>query len=322
MILCCIICFEDGIARMDRVACCILLLLALVACAPGQPPATATSVPTATLRPTSTPRPTATLVPTATPVPTLAARPDSEAQAALLAGVAASAAAQHYRAMVQMLGYGAVGAVGLGQPHEPMEVVGMQADFAGNDYAFTLTGVITAIYGHASAGGLQARRVAGQHYVYGPLPIIGAFQPTWYRLPDQRVAFASPPLYPAGLLALVANSGVDPSGFAPADTMQLDGMTCHRFISDRPAALAVLRSLGASGLTVDTNPEHIDSVGANLWVCPDGYLHQVEIAFAGTTPGDPAQPFDFTLTLHMYDFTAPVDVLAPQRAIDLVVAPR
>ncbi|EFO80127.1 hypothetical protein OSCT_2010 [Oscillochloris trichoides DG-6] len=137
-----------------------------------------------------------------------------------------------------------------------------------------------------------------------------------------RVAFASPPLYPAGLLALVAESGVEPAGFAPADTMPLDGMTCRRFVADRPSALAVLRSLGESGLTVDTNPDHIDSVGADLWVCPDGYLHRVEVRFAGTTPADPPQSFDFKLTLHMYDFLANVEVVAPQGATDLIVAPR
>ncbi len=307
---------------MVRVAMCIAFLLILVACASASSPATATPVPTVTPRPTSTPRPTATLLPTATPVPTLSTRPDPEAQARLLAGVEAAAAAQRYRATVQMLGYGAVGAVTLGHPQEPTEVLGMQADFVGYDYAFTLTGMITALYGYANEGGLQARRVAGQYYIHGPLPLIGALQATWYRLPKVRVAFASPPLYPAGLLALVAESGVEPAGFAPADTMLLDGMTCRRFVADRSSALAVLRSLGESGLTVDTDPTHIESIGADLWVCPDGYLHRVEVRFAGTTPADPPQSFDFKLILHMYDFLANVEVVAPQGATDLIVAPR
>ncbi|MBX0326301.1 hypothetical protein K2Z83_01155 [Oscillochloris sp. ZM17-4] len=220
-----------------------------------------------------------------------------------------------------MSGSGAVGAITLGSPQAPAEIMGMKGAFSDADYRFALTGFVTALYGSSSPRGIQVVHVAGQDYIHGPITVIGATQDAWYRLPKARAVMATPPLYPAGLLALVSQSGVDPAGFAPAGQEQLDSQACQRFSGDRSVSLAVLKSLSDSGLPVDTSAEHVDSVAADLWVCDDGYLHQVRLAFAGTTPGETPLPFDFTMTMHMYDFDADVGVVAPETALDLAVSP-
>jgi hypothetical protein len=164
-------------------------------------------------------------------------------------------------------------------------------------------------------------QVAEQRYIHGRVVVIGAMQDAWYRLPKSREALATPPLYPAGLLALVSQSGVSPTGFSPAGQEQVDNLACQRFSGDRATSLAVLKSLGDSGLPIDTAPEHIDRVTSDLWACPDGYLHQVRLAFAGATPAAKPLAFDFTITMHMYDFNADVGVTAPATALDLTASP-
>jgi hypothetical protein len=214
-----------------------------------------------------------------------------------------------------------VGAITLGSSQAPAEIMGMKGAFSGADYRFALTGFVTALYGSSSPRGIQVVHVAGQDYIHGPIPVIGATQDSWYRLPKARSVMATPPLYPAGLLALVAQSGVDPVGFTPVGQEQIDSQICQRFSGDRAVSLAILKSLSDSGLPVDTAPEHVDSVGSDLWVCADGYLHQVRLTFAGTTPGETPLPFSFVLILHMFDFDTDVGVAAPDSALDLSAAP-
>jgi hypothetical protein len=197
----------------------------------------------------------------------------------------------------------------------------MKSAFAGADYRFVLTGFVTALYGGSSANGIQVTRVAGQDYMHGPVLVIGATQDAWYRLPKSRATLATPPLYPAGLLALVSQSGVSATGFSPVGQEQVDGLSCQHFSGDRASSLAILKSLGESGLPIDTVPEHIDRISSDLWVCADGYLHQVRLAFAGATPGEKPLPFDFTITMHMYDFGADVGIAAPATVLDLAGAP-
>jgi hypothetical protein len=238
-----------------------------------------------------------------------------------LAGVQRASTARSYRAEVSMSGNGTLGAVSLGSPQAPAEIMGMQGAFSGADYRFALTGFVTALYGSSPSKGLQVVHVAGQDYIHGPLALVGALQDAWYRLPQARSALATPPLYPAGLLALVAQSGVSPAGFSPVGQEQVDNLSCQRFSGDRAVSLAILKSLGDSGLPVDTAPAHIDRIASDLWVCADGYLHQVRLAFAGTTPAEKPLPFDFMITMHMYDFAADVGVVAPATALDLPAPP-
>jgi len=296
---------------MHRIALIVLISTLLAACGPAAQVPTATPAP-----PTATPAP-----PTATPAPPTASPGTSVASSDLLAGVQAASMARSYQAQVTMKGNGSVGAITLGSPQAPAEIMGMKGAFAGADYGFTLSGFVTALYGGSSARGVQARHIAGEDYLHGPIPVIGANQDAWYRLPKARAMIATPPLYPAGLLALVTQSGVDPAGFRPAGHEQLDGLPCSRFSGDRAVSLAILKSLSDSGLPVDTTPEHVGSVESDLWVCNDGYLHQVRLSFAGETPGEKPLPFDFALTLHMFDFETDVGLAAPETALDLAAAP-
>ncbi|MEI7771122.1 MAG: hypothetical protein WCI67_14105 [Chloroflexales bacterium] len=307
---------------MYRLTLILGLALLLAACAPAAQVPAPTPARTATPAPTTPPQPTATptQAPTVTPAPTTSAATPAAA-VDLLSGVQNASAARSYRAEVSMSGNGTAGAVSLGSPQAPAEVMGMEGAFSGADYRFTLTGFVTALYGGSSATGIQVVHVAGQDYIHGPLAVIGAFRDAWYRLPPTRAALATPPLYPAGLLALVAQSGVSPTGFSPAGQEQLDRQRCQRFRGDRAASLAILKSLGDSGLPVDTVSEHIDRVAADLWVCADGYLHQVRLAFAGATPAQKPQPFDFTISMRMYDFAADVGVAAPDTALDIAAPP-
>ncbi len=290
----------------------------LVAQAPtATPPPTATPLPTAT-----PPPPTATLPPpTATPLPTARTADAAADSADLLSGVQAASTARRYRVEVSMSGNGTMGAVNLGNPQTPAEVMVLKGAFADADYTFTLTGFVTALYGSNSAKGIQVVHVAGQDYIHGPLAVIGAIKDAWYRLPAAHSQMAIPPLYPAGLLALVAQSGVNPAGFSVIGHEQIDRLDCRRFSGDRAVSLAIIKSLGDSGLPIDTIPAHIERASSELWVCADGYLHQVRLTVAGSTPAAKPLPFDFVIGLHMYDFDTDVGIAVPDPALDILLSP-
>ena len=244
-----------------------------------------------------------------------------KASADLLSGVQAASTARSYRVEVSMSGNGNMGAVSLGSPQVPIEIMGMKGAFADADYTFALTGFVTALYGSNSAKGIRVVHVAGQDYIHGPLAVIGALRDAWYRLPKDRSQMATPPLYPAGLLALVVQSGVSPTGFSLIGQEPLDTLACQRFSGNRAASLAIIKSLGDSGLLIDTTPEHIQRISSDLWVCADGSLHQVRLTVAGTTPATTPLPFDFTISMHMYDFGTDVGITAPDPALDISPSP-
>lgn len=289
---------------------CLALALALAGCAPQA------------LVPTPTPAPTATPTPAPSPTPQPSPTPAPDVAATLRAGIDRSARADTYRMEVALTGSGALGGVQLGDAE--VEVLAMSGEFAGESYRFALRGFLASFLGADPQRGLEASQVDGVRYVRGPLAFMGAPDPVWYRLSVAQGALASPPITAATTLALLRDSGADFSGFTPDGEDRVGDQRCAVYRGDRAATVALVTSLAQGGLPT-ADPASVAEAETRLIVCPDGYLHRVEMSFSGAQPAEAAsaapEPYSYRLNAELSDFDAQIALDAPGDAVDLPAGP-
>jgi hypothetical protein len=291
----------------------------LTACA-GPPEAaapTATPAPSSTPTPTATPRPSATPTPrpSATPAPTATAEPAAAGEAgdAIAEAVSRTAALDSYRAELSVSGD--LGGGGQGS------LLSMEGAFAGDAYEFSASGLLPSILGADPARGLQAVRTSDASYVRGPITMIGALEDAWYRLPVQQTTLAAPPVDVRGTLGLLAASGADYGGFQPGLAQQRQGQSCTPYRGDRAATVELLQALAQSGLPGTADPRQVEAAESTILICADGYLHGLDLTFAGENPGDPPVPFRYTLAAALSDHNGAIAIAAPPNPRAVPVGP-
>lgn len=288
-----------------------LLAAALVLAACGPP---AALVPTATPAPTATatPRPTATPTPapTATAAPTAAAGDD-----AIGAALRQTARADSYTISLTVAGKGAVmgGPGGAGQA----DLASLSGAFDGDDYEYALTGAAATLLTGAPDVALRVVRSGGVSYLRGPVPLLGAAEDAWYRLSPEQATLAVPPVSAASTAGALAGTSPDFSAFTPAAEELRAGQGCRRYTGGREGALALLQSLAQSGLPVDGDPARVQAAEAAVVVCEDGYLHDLDLSFAGTSAGERPAPYSYDLRLRLADFGAGDPIVAPEGAREI-----
>jgi hypothetical protein len=305
----------------------ILLAALLTACAAPQaqaptatiaPPTATIAPPTATIAPPTATRvpPTATPVPpTATTIPAAtaaAAAPAGGAGGALGDALAQTAAATSYRLDLTVTGKGAIQAVPTGDA--PMTLIAMTGAFAGDEYEYNLKGAVAAMLAANPQTGVQAISAGGANYLHGPIPLLGATEDAWYTLDPAQAAMTAPPVSANSTAGALARANPNFAGFVPGPEEQRGGQSCRRYTGDRAATLGLLKSLGQTGLPVESDPARIKEASAALVACADGYLYDLDLAYSGTTAADPPAPFSLDLRLRLSDFDASITITPPQNA--------
>lgn len=305
---------------MKRFTAFLIAAALLAACAsPAAQAPTATPAPTAspTTAPTATPRPTrvatATLAPTRTPAP--AATAISAADDPIAAALLQTAAADTYSVELAVTGSGAVQAAPAGA--QAANILTLDGDFAGDDYQYTLSGLVAALLAADPAAGLQVIRADGVSYMRGPIPLLGAAEAAWYRLPSEQAALAAPPISVATTAQAIVGADPDFSGYTPGPAQTRAGQQCRRYTGDRAATLGLLARLAQSGLPLDADPARIDEAESSVLVCEDGYLHALELAFTGRSAGQQPAPYSYDLRLALSGFDRPATIAPPDGARDL-----
>jgi hypothetical protein len=75
---------------------------------------------------------------------------------------------------------------------------------------------------------------------------------------------------------------------------------------------------GFGQMAINRNVERqlgkVDQTEIAIWICPDGYIHQVVGRVDGHDPARPADKAAVELKFHLYDFDAPITITAPEGA--------
>jgi hypothetical protein len=282
----------------------LIALLVLAGC--GGIAQVPTPVPTAT----ATPVPTATPLPTATPAPT--ATPLPEAAEEITKALTKTAEATSYRIAVRVSGQGTLQGVNLGD--RETEVLDLEGTFSDGDYEYVLKGALSAVLGVDPANGLQIITADGVSYLRGPVPFLGANEDGWYELSSDQSALASPAVT-AGVLGTFFPAR--PVGFEVDGTEQIDGESCTIYVGSKEALTAALDDVTNSGLPGSDALAEADEAELRTAICPDGYIHRIQLAFSGQGPEAGGAGFSFTTEVELSDFGSSFAIEAPDNARQL-----
>ncbi len=285
----------------------------VAAVAPMPMPAPATS--TATREP-----PTATrALPSATwvlPVPTT-----SPLAAAILAAVDKSSAATAYRMEMSMSAKGALGLASSGTANQEVTLANLSGEVNGRDTHSTVKGMMAVIFTGDPAKSIELAQVGGKTYVHGPLPLLGAKEDRWYALqPDQTSGLKSA-LGSDDVLTGFGGVGIDYSRLAPAGTETLDNRKCDVYSADKATAQSAFLEINPDTQLKDDTYAPLQGNTANaelkIWICDDGYFHQLRLALDAQDPAKSGQVTGVKLLVRTYDFGGKVQVSAPAGAVAL-----
>jgi hypothetical protein len=162
-------------------------------------------------------------------------------------------------------------------------------------------------------------------FVRGPIPLLGAFRPQWYRIATN----SSNPIRP---LFDQLRSQTDPrqalERFATqrdlrwlrantSSNRMINGQSCQAAGSTNPTqVLAALRLLGLDqpDLITGSTPTAADFT---IWTCPDGYLHLIEASLTIPVPDRPRIPLKLTFQLNLIAIGTPTTIDLPGASINL-----
>jgi tetratricopeptide (TPR) repeat protein len=300
----------------------VLVTLILVACGvPSEQVSVAppTALPSATSLPTAQPaRPTA-----APALPTNTPEPSRNVPGLIRDALTKTRALKTYRVEFSLSDFDVPTDE---TPLQELRHANFNAAFDGSDVQYTFRGPLLMPIGLDRYDELEIIAIGDDTFAHGPLSLIGATEKEWYELGTQPPAALRPPL-DAGTILDALVSLVDLSAFAGAGQEAIDGQNCATYRADQVAALLALNGFGVRisdpVKSAAQRSEEIDfqQVEFTLWICDDGYLHQLKIDLAGAPKAEPAHGFMSGAEVRFFDLNGPITITAPADARPLAAAP-
>lgn len=194
------------------------------------------------------------------------------------------------------------------------------AAFAGTDSKFTLYGQSMLLHGIDPDHGLEVIIFNDRTYARGPLPLAGASEEAWYDMGDYP-GLPLRPWYTADTLIKLLTAQVDPATLTPVGTEKLDQQACTIYQAGRwPAMAALLAFAGAPQLDDEQAIKQVlrdyrlHEATLKLWICDDGYLHQLAIDELLALWERPEVEVAFGLHVRVTDINGPVSIARPRDA--------
>jgi hypothetical protein len=298
----------------------VVTLFTATPAAPEAAPVTPTTVAEApTSTPTATPAP-----PTATATLVMAEpKPTSAAAGAIMEAMSKGKTAKSYRIDMSMSMKGDFGQLTAGSAkNQEVSLFSMSGEINGDDSHLIMKGIVGAMFSGDPSKGVEMTSLAGKSYVRGPAPLLGAKDNRWYVLNASDAASTKSKLGSADIYGNFLGKDQDLSVFAPAGTETLDGTKCSVYGANKQDALNALLGMGATSEIGQGEwsliQDNIQSSEYKIWVCDDGYLHQMRINIQAQDQRQPQQAFGMKLLLHAYDFGSNLKVTVPANAIPAV----
>jgi ketosteroid isomerase-like protein len=162
--------------------------------------------------------------------------------------------------------------------------------------------------------GIEVTQVGGKMYVHGPASALNAPKDDWYVL-DSNSGFTMNVSVPDQLDSLVAANG-DWSRFQKSRNETFDGKKCDVYSAGKEAAGAIIETVSKPMLTALV----ADSGSVEMWVCDDGYLHQVNASVQAHDSTTPAKAGKIDLAFHIFEQDGNITIAAPANPLVAVSA--
>ncbi len=279
--------------------------------APASPTANLVSV---VFPPTYTP----TVLPPTPAPPT--ATPTSASSAAISAAMDKARIASSYRLTMDMSMKGDLGAMAPSAgSNAELSMLNMTSEVSGKDSHFVLKGFAAMIFTGDASKGMEMTQAGGKSYVHGPLPLLGAKDTRWYVLPAQATGASNPTAEASDMLKMFGDPSTDLGKFSKSGSETLDKARCDIYSADQATALKSFSALSSSG-QIDSSElaalqGNLKDATFSLWICDDGYMHQLKMGFTAQDPSSSTKTLGINLSIHLYDFNSKIAISAPANAV-------
>jgi WD40 repeat protein len=228
-----------------------------------------------------------------------------------------------YRVEFEMHGSGAFG-LELGDTlpataTQGLPLISMWAEVNDNDTHTILKGVNAALLGVDPRKGLEMITVDGKAYVRGPLAMLDAKEEKWYEMPSERAQVAQPAVQPSSFFESFAGADMQAEDFTRTGSATLDGLNCDIYAGNKETVLKAFQNVRAM-FNSDAEFSTTDEATLEFRVCEDGHVHQMSMSVAGTTKDKPDQTSTSSLTTHVFDIGADINIQAPPDAEPITFA--
>ncbi|MEW5720416.1 MAG: hypothetical protein AB1817_17460, partial [Chloroflexota bacterium] len=273
-------------------------------------PADAPTAPRATATPTPepSPLPTATRViqlPTSRPTPSPG--PTSAFAGAIRQAWDKSQTATAYRMEFDMSAKGNLGNLpGLTSSNQELVLFSMSGAVNGKDTQMVFKGWLSMFLGGDANQGFEMMRVGDKNYVRGPAAMFGAPENKWYVANDQFKSNLTDSRNP-----LNSKQPVDWDGFQKSGNETLDGKRCDIFRADRDTTYRFFQDLDTQGTQTQDLFDTLDDAEIKLWLCDDGYFHQLTMNLVGYQRAQPTDKVSMQVRIRLYDFGANIKITPP-----------
>ena len=287
--------------------------------APAQPTAKATQPSAPTSQPsaaaTSTKPPVASTQPAATatqPAATAtlvaAARPDLQP---IVAAFAKTKTATAFKVAENLSGNGTIVQFSPSMPPS-IVLVGAEGEFKGKDSHVKLSGLAGMLLSDDPAKGIEVTQVGGKMYVHGPASALNAPTDNWYVL-DANSGFTMTFSVADNLDSLAAANG-DWSQFKKSRSETFDGKKCDVYSGGKDAAGTIVQTVSKPILSSLV----ADSGSTDMWICDDGYLHNLTATVQAHDPTTPSKSGKIDVTFHIFEQDGNITIAAPANALAAV----
>ena len=184
------------------------------------------------------------------------------------------------------------------------------------------------VYGGSTMGptaqDYRAVKIGDQAYVRGPAPLPGTNEDRWYILDASQSSTVNLPL-PINAVSSMLTERMPLRDLVLDGEEALHGQTCARYRGGLAAALGALDGTGRpttpEGIAAEATPvvERMQAEGftfgpskALVWVCPNGFVHQMQLTIAGEKDGS---SFTTTADVSVTEPNAAVVIAAPADAV-------
>jgi hypothetical protein len=278
--------------------------------------------PTETLAPraTSTPTPEPLPLPTATRViqlptsrPTPPPGPTSAFAGAIRQAWDKSQTATAYRMDFDMSARGNLANFpGVTNPNQELVLFTVSSIVNGKDTQMVFKGWLSTFLGGDPNKGFEMMSVGDKAYVRGPIPMFGAPENKWYVANDQfKSSFTS------SRNPLNSKQPVDWNGFEKSGSETLDGRRCDVFRGDRDTTYRLFLDLETQGTRTQDLFDALDNAEIKLWLCDDGYFHQLTMSLEGYQSAKPTDKVSMQVRIHLYDFNISVKITPPANPVPM-----
>ncbi len=181
----------------------------------------------------------------------------------------------------------------------------------------TMKGLLGLTAGADPNKGMEFLVVGDKQYLRGPAPLMGVPDDQWYvSKTDTNVSCSTTPKKtdPAGPFG---DKNPDWNRFTKTGQETIDGQACDVYSADSNGALQLLKALGFDDIKNMDGLKQLDTADAKLWVCADGYLHQLQLNASKRPPAGLPGTLGLQVFMHVSDYDKPVILTPPAHALPL-----